>query len=58
MIIQIIAPHFVAAVDTTTHEAAPIVHYMASWNAQRVEDYCEARGWLVTYIGKEDETGS
>lgn len=45
MMLRIVSPFFVAGL-IVGERAAPIISYMKSWSAARVEDYCRKRGWL------------
>jgi len=45
---RVVAPHFVAGgsiLDGRCIEAAPIIHYMVGWTEQRIEEYCQRKGW-------------
>lgn len=44
--IRIVAPHFVAAV-IVGERAAPIIGYMRTWSADRIERYAASKGWLL-----------
>lgn len=41
---RIVAPHFVAGV-VVGEVAAPIVNYMRAWSPERIEGYCQKKGW-------------
>lgn len=43
--IRISAPHFVAGVDPSTGQAAPIIAYMRTWSIPRIVRYCQQKGW-------------
>lgn len=44
MIIQ--APHFTAGIEVGKR-AAPIIHYMLTWDETRIIEYCKKKGWCV-----------
>ena len=66
MLIRIVAPHFVAGVDTCKisdgvlgweedeyhNECAPIVNYMKYWKPYKIKKYCEQMGWGYYPISK------
>jgi hypothetical protein len=61
-LLMIDAPHFCCGVvfrENQVIRAAPIVHYMRGWNADRLKRYCAKRGWRVEAVslnGGHDET--
>ena len=55
-IVQITAPHFVAAVvigsSETVIETAPILRYMKTWGRSDVRKYCARKRWGLEEIGE------
>lgn len=58
MLLQVIAPHFCAAVVVMPAQtggwyvsnAAPILHYMEQWRLHQVTAYVERKGWTVRIV--------
>ena len=48
------APHFYAGVVFNGFEvvkaAPPILKYMKGWRFEKVEDYCQQKGWWVEFL--------
>lgn len=47
--IRILAPHFTAGV-IVGQRAAPILHYMRTWSADRISAYCQSKGWRWEWV--------
>lgn len=59
LLIQIVAPHFVAGIDTFKvsdgvlgwkmdefdNKCAPIIKYMKHWSPYQIREYCIKKGW-------------
>lgn len=49
MTVRITAPHFCAGV-VVGERAAPIVQYMREWTLERIQSYCQRKGWLCEVL--------
>lgn len=49
MLYQITAPHFCAGIvlEGSVTRAAPILAYMRGWGLNKVQAYCQKKGWRV-----------
>jgi len=52
MLFQITAPHFCAGFGFTNgvDQIAPIIRYMRDWSLEKIEAYCEKKGWTMALI--------
>ena len=50
MFLIIDAPHFYAGYDVDTGNIAPIIRYMRDWNLTMIVNYCESKGWLISFL--------
>lgn len=44
------APHFYAGYDVDTGNIAPILRYMKDWDLIEVVNYCERKGWEISFL--------
>jgi len=54
LLIQIIAPHFVAGINTLKvsddefdNKCVPIIKYMKHWSPYQIREYCIKKGWGI-----------
>lgn len=53
MLIIISAPHFTAGYDTSSGNIAPIIKYMKGWSLERIQAYCDKKGWTVSVVAND-----
>ena len=50
VLLAIDAPYFYAGYDMDNGNIAPIIKYMKGWSLYNIVNYCERKGWAISFL--------